>query len=803
MLRRYPGFAAVAIVTLTLGIGANTAIFSVINAVLLRPLPFEESDQLVVIRPEGLPFGAVAYTDLCDLQEHSMSFSHLGAFAGQSKYLTGGEYSERVACAVVSVDFLETLGKKSVMGRGFQQSDVQTSAGQVTILGHSLWQRSFGADVNVIGKTISLDREIYTVVGVLPPGFSYPQDVDVWLPLIPEPWQINNYDTASLNLIGRLRADTTLAQSQAELATLASRLKDQYPAFRQDWRLTTKPLHESLVGRTRPLLLMLLGAVCLVLLIACANVANLLLNLGIQRSKEMAMRQALGAGRIRLLRQLITESLVLTGLGALGGLLLAVGSIGLIDRIVPQDIMRISTIAIDTTVLCFTLAVSVAAGLLFSLAPMWQSLRLDLNESLKGSRYAQAIKYASLKPKSLMIIGETAITVVLLTGACLLIRSLVILQGMPLGFDPDNLMTARISFTGSRYATPQQQVEFTRQVMEELRVLPGVKAASAVSSLPFSMSQNAGGIEIEGREEVTPAPGDIGPYAAFRWIDSDYFQAMGMHLLRGRDLNEQDMQTKASTVVINETLARQYWADQNPIGQHIRPRSRNDWMEVVGVVDEVRHSGYDQEPMPEMYFPMKHNSKASGIWVLARTAKNPMGIAQDIRNRVRKLDATLPVDNLRTMNQRLTQSVVQPRFRTFLLGLFAFLALALATVGLYGVIAHSVTQRTKEIGIRMALGAQRLDVIGMVLRQGSILVGSGLLIGLVGAAICSRFLRSYLFGVEPVDWTTYGIVALILAATALLACFIPAPIPSVSEITCFIPARRAAKIDPMEALRYE
>ena len=661
-----------AVLSLAVGIGATASIFIILNAVLLRPLPFPDSGNLVVLEPAGQSGGASSPGDFRDLREQAQSFSHVAAWkmSFKPKGVSGGEYTETLKCAMVSAAFIDTLGLQPLHGRGFSDEECQQGNDHVAILSHGLWKRSFAGDTAILGKTIGLDRRTYTVVGIMSPSFQYPKDIDVWIPLALDPSQAGDYNSASLLLIGRLKEGVTLAQGQSELAVLSQRLAPNYPAFRKGWRLTALSLHETLVGKTRPVLLMLLGAVAFLLLIACLNVANLLLARAIPRRQEIAVRLALGANRARLFRQFVTESALLSLIGGGVGLLLAIWSTNSAKALLPPDVLRVGEICTDWRVLSVTFGISLASTLFFGVAAGLQSNRADLTDVLKSS-HRHSWGRASARAQSALVITEIALTTILLTGGGLLIKSLILLRGTPLGFDPDHMMTSFTDFTGSQYATSQQRTEFTEQVMQQLRVLPGVQAVSAVSSLPFSTGTSAGGIVIEGREEVAPRPGDIGPYAGFRWIASDYPSAIRMQLLKGRGLHEQD--NGNSVVVINQVMARRYWPDEDPVGRRVRPRFTDRWFEVVGVVSDLRHFTYDRDPDPEMFFPLAQSS-TPGVWLLVRTAGKPTGMAEAIRNAVRTMDKTLPVDNVRTMDQRLSDSVAEPRFRTLLLAAFALLA---------------------------------------------------------------------------------------------------------------------------------
>ena len=773
MLLKKPVLTVVAISSLALGIGANTTIFSIINAALLRPLPFKDPNRLMIVETTG--FGdAMSGGDFRDVREQAKTLSQVTAYATVDMNLSGDGEPERIRTARVSSSFCDTLGVAPALGRSFLEAENKAGAEKVVFLGQRLWQRRFGADPSVIGRVIKLDAQSYTVVGVLPTGFDFPEKTETWIPLGLSVAELNDYGSYFLRIIGRLKPEANIARAHAELAAIGGRSKARYPDFRKDWQFHTTPLHEHLVGYSRTMLLVLAGAVGFVLCIACANVANLLLALAAERRKEMGIRLALGAGRGRLIRQLLTESLLLAGLGGVAGLLLSGWGMDLLNAWLPGSVPRIGKISLDATVLFFTAAVSVLAGLIFGLASAFQINSLSLNESVKQGTRSATEGGGSRRLRSALVVSETALAIILLTGAGLLIKSFWMLEKVRPGFRADHVLTARVELPETKYASAQQRLNYQRQLSEKIQALPGVQSAGVISRLPLSGGNVGYLIEVEGRG--TPKPGPFGPdtpAAGFRSVTADYFRAMGIPLLQGRTLGESDNENSRQVAVINETMAKKFWPNENPIGKRIKPSVNNgSWIEVVGVVGGVRHQSLDREPDPEMFVPFAQNPDASLNLVL-RTISDPVTLAVSVRGVISSLDKDQPVYDVRTMEERVGESVAEPRFRTSLLALFGMVALVLAAVGIYGVMSCSVAQRTREIGVRMALGAQPGDVLKLVVRQGMKTTLLGLAIGLAGAFALTRVLASQLYEVRATDPTAFACVALLLAVVALVACWLP------------------------------
>jgi putative ABC transport system permease protein len=783
MLLKQPGFSLIAMLTLALGIGANTAMFSVVNAVLLRPVPFPEPERLMLL-VDGKGPANFAAADLRDLALQNRSFAQLGAYTTATFNLAGGSEPERVNGARVSAGLLPTLGVQPLYGRNLTAEEDREGGAKVVLLGHGVWQRQFGADPNVVGRAIRLDEQSYTVIGVLPAGLNFPSDKELFVPLALSARALASYFTPFfITLTARLKPGVTRSQADAELATII-KPGEKGPRFRS---LRVMGLQEALLGDVRTMMLVLLGAVGFVVLIACANLANLLLTAAARRQKEIAVRLGLGANRNRVVRQFLTESLLLAGLGGVAGLLLAYGGMTLINALLPSTIPRNGEISVDGRVLAFTCALTGLAGLLFGTLPALRASQTALTEALQAGSRTLGGSVGANRLRASLVVSQVALTVVLLTGAGLLIKSFVRLQQTPLGFRPEQLLTARISLPRSAYATPQQRLSFADRLLEETRQQPGMQEAALTSFLPFATGNHMFGILMNGQKDEERRPGM--PTANFRAVSPDYFRVMGIPLLKGREFSGADHERAPLVVVINETMAKRYWPNANPIGQRIKETFNDEaWREIVGIVGSVRHLARGEAPKPEMFVPLSQVPPET-LNVAVRTQVELGSFAATLRRSVIAIDANLPLFEVRTMEDRLFESVAQPRFRTVLLGVFAALALMMAVVGLYAVMAVSVAQRTHELGIRVALGAQRRDVIGLVLRQGIKLVSLGIVIGLAGAWALTRVLATLLYEVKPTDPLTFVAVPVLLIAVAILA--------------CWLPARQAASVDPLTALRYE
>ncbi len=793
-LRKNRGFTAVAVLTLALGIGANTAIFTVINTVLLRPLPYEQPDRLVVLmetvseRPVG-----VSYPNFVDWRNQTTALENVAAVRTRESFnLTGAGESERLAGRLVSANFLTTLGVKPIRGRDFLAEEDQPGAKPVVIISHALWQRRFGGDESIIGKQLTLSNQQFTVIGITPPDFQYAGEADVNVPigLSAERFKLRTKDPGIL-AFARLKPGTSNAAATAELNTIAARLEQQYPDTNTGRRVRVESLRESLVGDIRPTLLTLLGAVGFVLLIACANVANLLLTRSAGRQREMAIRTALGAGRMRILRQLFTESMVLALAGGVVGLLLAIWGTRLIASYIPEGIPRMSELGVDARVLLFTLGAALLTGVFFGLAPALQSSDSNITETLKeGERNSSRGRN---RAGSLLVISEVALTLVLLVGAGLLVKSFWRLSQVNPGFNPQKVLAMQVAVS----ARPEEGAKvngFLTELQSRVKALPGVQSVSVSNGLPFE-GANFPPFVIEGQP---PPPQGQEPNGILYMVSTDYFKTMGIELVRGRLFASQDTPETPQVALIDEVFARQYFPNQDPLGQRFKlnvPSAESH--EIVGVVRHVEHTSLEGETTntAEFYFNFDQIPNAilpryvRRVNVLARTTVDPLSLAGPVRNQIAALDKDQAVFNVRTMEQALSRSVAARRFSMILLAVFALLALVLAAVGIYGVISYSVAQRTREVGIRMALGARTIDVIKLVVRDGLKLVLIGVGVGLAGAFALTRLMTTLLFAVTPTDVVTYAVVAVGLVVVALIA--------------CCIPARRATKVDPLVALRFE
>jgi predicted permease len=780
ILLKQPGFTLIAVLTLTVGIGANTAMFSVVNAVLLRPLPFTEPESLMFFRAKNPASFAAA--DFRDLATQNRSFSHLSAYTDATFNMSGGNAPERVNGARISADLLPTLGVRPIQGRNLTKEENQDGGKKVVLLSQELWQRQFGGDAGVVGRAIGLDGQSYTVIGVLPPELNFPLDKDLFVPLALSVSDLSDYGGYFLSLIARLKPGVTLTQANTEVATIIKKSDEEGPRFES---VRVIGLQEALVGDVRTMMLALMGAVGFVVLIACANLANLLMTVSARRQKEIAVRLSLGANRSRIVRQFLTESLLLAGLGGVAGLLLTYCGMTLFNAMLPSAIPRIGEIGVDGRVLGFTFALTVTAGLLFGTLPALRASHTALTEVLKAGSQTLDGAFGSRRLRALLVVTQVALTVVLLTGAGLLIKSFVRLHQTPLGFRPERILTARVTLQGRAYSTPPQRLNFAERLLEEVRRQPEMREAALTSFLPFATGNQGFGIYMNGQEEVRPGM----PVADFRSVSPDYFRVMGISLLKGREFSNADHERAPMVAIINETMAKRYWPGADPIGKRIKETYyKAVWREIVGVVGSVRHRSRGEEPKPEMFVPW-NQVPAANLNLAVRTQVELASSATALRRAVAAIDANLPVFEVRTMEERLFESIAQPRFRTVLLGVFALLALVMAVVGLYAVMVASVVQRAHELGIRVALGAQRGDVIALVLRQGMKLVGIGIVIGLAGAWMLTRILTTMLYEVKPTDSLTFLAVPVLLIMVAILA--------------CWLPARQAARIDPITALRHE
>jgi putative ABC transport system permease protein len=794
MLLKRPAFTLMTLAALAIGVGANTAIFSVVNAVILRPLPFPQPERLVMIwgtfKSAGVEHNVISYPNFVDLRAQSQSFDAVAAYTQTSATLArdGGE-PERLEGALVSADIFPVLGARAARGRIFTREEDQADAQPVVVLSDNVWRNRFNADPNVVGKVLTLNSRSVTVVGVMPAGFKFPVQpvkVEYWMPLANDPTVASRSQRRGiqfLNVVARLKPSVARAQAQAELSTIGARLAAEDAEHDAGLDFQIVGLHEEVVGDIRPALLMLLGAVGFVLLIACANVANLLLARATARTKEIAIRTAMGAGRARIVRQLLTESLLLSLAGGGIGLLVATWGVQLLLALVPADIPRAGEIGLDARVLVFTLGVSLVAGLLFGLAPALQSSRPDLNESLKEGARGSTGGASGNRVRSLLVVSEIALSLVLLAGAGLLVKSFVRLRQVSPGFVTDRVLTAQIILPRAKYAEPARQSAFFRDVIERAKTVPGVESVGATNLLPLSGDNRTATFTIAG----DPPPPDNYPEADARSISADYFRALGVPLLRGRAFTEHDVEDQPRVMIVNQTFARRFFADADPLTKRIE--FNNETWQIVGVVGDVRHTGLDAPPAPEFYTTYAQSPERWMTLVARTNAAESSSVAAGLRDAVRSVDRDIFFPETRTMTQLLADSLARRRFNMLLIAIFACVAVALAAVGIYGVISYTVTQRTHEIGIRVALGAQPRDVLRLVVGQGMTLAAAGLAIGLVAALAIGRAMTGLLFEVGAGDPTVLGAVALLLGAVALVA--------------CYIPARRATRVDPMVALHYE
>ncbi|HEY9436951.1 MAG TPA: ABC transporter permease [Blastocatellia bacterium] len=796
MLRKNLGFTFVAILTLALGIGANTAIFSVVNAVLLRPYPYKDQDRLVWLWETRLPeiLGHnPAPANFLDWQKQNTVFERLEAINVRDFNLICGANPERVRGMVITHGFFSMLGVRPQIGRDFTLDEDRPGHSNVAILSHELWQRRFGGDPNILNQTIKLDDQQFTVIGVMPPSRGLRiRDTEIWTPIAFTAAQVQNRRGDVLNVIGRLKPEVTLEQARSEMRLIADRLANQYPDTNARWSVRIGSLMEDAVSEIRPSLLLLLGAVAFVLLIACANVANLLLARAAARQKEIAVRTALGASRWRIVRQMLTESLLLSLAGGILGLTLASWGLKMMMATAVIFWPRVMDLSLDVRILAFTTAVTLLTGLSFGLVPALQASKPSLNEMLKDAGRGSTECGRRRLVRNALVVVEVAISLVLLVGAGLLMRSFIGLQKVAPGFDPKNVLTVSISLPEKKYPEKDQQAAFYSRLIERVSALPGVQATGAASAVPFSDAHWGGGfgrgLRIEGRTGDQVAAG-----TNYYSVSPNYFRAMGIPLLRGRLFTELDTKGALRVAIINSTVAKRYFPNEDPIGKRIQLTSlfSNDpevYREIIGIVGDVKSNGLGQETLPQTYEPYTQEPLPF-MTLVARTAGDPSGFNEAIRKEVLQLDKEQPIFRSETLDSLIATSTGHQRFSMMLFGIFAAAAIALASVGLYGVMSYAVTQRTREVGIRMALGAQRCDVLRLILRQGLHLTLNGIVIGLIAAWAATRLLINLLYGVSATDLPTFAGVSLLLIGVALLA--------------CYIPARRATKVDPMIAVRTE
>jgi putative ABC transport system permease protein len=799
MLIKAPTFAIIAVLTLALGIGANSAIFSVVDTLLLRPLPFKDPDRIVMAWArylnDGGDFrsGVHSFPDYTDLRDQSQSFSALAAFTRTAGTLAQAEDAQYLEGVAITPEIFDVLGVPPLLGRGFTQEEAKNDADRVVLLTYPLWQRAFGGDPKVLGQQINISGRGITVIGVMPQGWKFPvadEKIDYVIPLqYLVTSALNNRGAHFLSVVGRLKPGVQMAQAEAELTTIAGRLSKQYPDTNMNFTgAAVVTLHSDVVGNVRPALFVLFGAVALVLLIACANVANLLLARAASRSREIAIRTALGASRSRIARQLLCESLLLALMGGAAGLLLASWGVDLLGAAGQQGLPHLGKIKVNLFVGAFTFVLAIGSTLIFGLIPALQVSRPSVNESLQQGAKGSTGGLHTHRLRAFLVVSQVSLSLLLLAGAGLLIKSFFNLRATDPGFDPQRLMTMSLTLPRVRYPEFDQQIRTHDAIMEKISAIPGVEAAGGANPLPLSDNINNRSFMVSGAD---PLPRGNHPGAGYLIVKPDYFKAMKIPLLSGRAFTRADTKDSPLVVMINEAFARKHFPDRNPIGQQVmidQEENKAPPAEVVGVVGDSRHDSLAAPPGPEMYVPLPQDPTRS-LDVVIRVASNLVGLQADVKRAVHEVDKDLFVPQLRPMTNLLTTQLAQPRFNMLLLAVFAGVAMVLAAIGIYGVISYSVTQRTREIGIRMALGAQKTQMLGMVLRQSLTLVVIGIALGLLVALAATRVMATLLYGVGANDVSTYAIVIFLLGAAALLA--------------SYIPARRAMKVDPMVALRYE
>ncbi len=805
MLRKSPGLSSVIVLSLAIGIGANTAIFSVVDALLLRPLPYPAANRLAVLWLRspgiGIPQDWPSPGQYIDIQNQNHVFEEMSISLGGSFNLTGLEQPERVEGIRTSSSLFSLLGAKPLLGRVLLPEEDKPGKPPVVILSYALWRRLFNSDPNIVGRNVTLNGNPYTVAGVLQRNFLLNHEVmqtvasidkmDIFMPLPLGADAVKRRGDENYNLMARLKPGVTMRQAQADIDVIAAQIRSADKRDRS-FTISVVPLLEQVVGDVRRSVLVLLGSVALVLLIACANVANLLLSRATGRQKEVAIRTALGAGWQRLVRQLITESVLMGVVGGAAGLAIAWGSLYVVRTINPGNIPRMAEIGIDGGVLAFTFGVSILTGILFGLAPALRAARVDLNSALKaGGRASQGaggFNASRHRLRSLLVVGELGLSLMLLIGAGLLIRSFVRLQDVSPGFQTDHVISMRLAVSGARYRQQPQGVatlQFYQQLVERVSHLPGVRLAGAVSALPLTSSVGWGGMQVEG---FTPPPDQPELQVDQRIATTDYFRAMEIPLRRGRYFTEHDTNDGQKVVLVDEKMAKRFWPHEDAVGKHVRPGSDGPWLTIAGVVGTVKQYGLDIDGRMVVYYPHLQ-APSNGMYFVARTSSDAAGLAPAIVREVHAIDRDVPVYEIRTMQDRLRESLARQRFSMVMLGAFAGFALILAAIGIYGVMSYLVTQGTHDIGVRIALGAQRSGILRMVVRQGMELAAAGIVAGLLGAIALTRVMASLLFGVSATDVATFSAVAVFLAVVALAA--------------SYVPAWRATRVDPLIALRDE
>jgi putative ABC transport system permease protein len=795
MMGKNPGFTLIAVITLALGIGANTAIFTVVNAVLLRPLGFHDPSRLVIVAEKSpYPTITTSYENYVDWRAQSQSFESMEGTRGATIALTGAGDPERLNSRYATAGLFPLLGVDAVVGRTFRAEEDAAGGAPVVLLSYGLWQRRFGGAADAVGKSITLDSRPYTIVGVLPKGFELLQPADVFLPFTP--WAKTLPDDRNwhpgIYAVARLKPGVTREQARTEMVGITKRLENQYPEYNTGISAEVVGLQDRLVQNVRPALLLLLGAVSFVLLIACVNVANLLLARAASRGREIAIRTSMGASRWRIVRGLLTESVLIAVTGGALGLLVASAALGPLLHMAEGSVPQIFSVGLDRSVLLFTLVVSVLTGLVFGIVPALRTGKIDLRETLNEGSRGSTTGRGHHRILGALVATEIAVALLLLIGSGLLLRSFSRLQEVSPGFQPDHLLVADLPLSQNAYAKPELRYEFFDRLVERAKTLPGVKSAGAASFLPVSGGGSLIQFNIEGRPPKTPHDYVA---AGYRTVTPQYMETMGVPLLQGRNIAAGDVEKAPAVVVINASMARTYFPGENPLGKRMQIGATPDkdvpYMEIVGVVGDVLQ-GLDTDAKAEMYLPYRQADTVLPVFqlsVVLRTSGDPRLQAAALRSAVREIDPNQPVVKIRTMEENMATSVTEPRFRTWLIGIFAALALVLAAVGIYGVMSYSVNQRTNEMGIRVTLGAQPNDVFRIVVGEGLRLALIGVGVGLIGALAATRVLRTFLYGVSAIDPVTFAVTAALLTLVAVAA--------------CYFPARRATRVDPMVALRYE
>jgi putative ABC transport system permease protein len=784
-----PGFTVAAILALALGIGANAALFSVIDAVLLKPLPYAQPERLIAIFETFLPsgYGSVSTPNFLDWRKQNQTLDHLEAFSVGSLNLQSNGEPERIPTVLATAGLFDMLGVRPIQGRTFLPDEDQPGKPHVVVMSERLWRRRFGADPKLLGSSITLDGQAATVIGIMPASFQFPAGNltrNLWMPLEFSADRLKERGNHWMAVVGRLKAGTTMASADADLKRVAANIEQQFPDEQKGRSVWTRTMQDVLVGNLRPVLLILMGSVGFVLLIACANVANLLLARAASRTREVAVRAALGASRGRLIRQFLTESILLALAGGVLGAFLADAGVQALTKFAPGQIPQATSIHLDGTVFLFLTAVCLLAGIIFGVVPAFQSTGRDLQTGLReGGRSGSAgIRSAGLR--NALVIGEFALALVLLIGAGLLMRTFRTLSATNPGLVAEGVLTMSVSVPDEKYPKDSMWQRLYSPALERIKALPGVRAAGIISLLPLQAWGWNGSFSIEGRPREDPAKQ---PLAEFRQISPGYFRAMGIRILKGRAIGSGDTMVSPHVILINDALAKRYFPGQDPVGQKI---NWNEWRTIVGVVANTRQATLDREPMPELYFPAAQLSESiSGMTFAISTSVEPSSVTHAVTAAIQSVDPTQPVFGVKTMTEVVSDSLSNQRLYAWLLGVFSALALILASAGIYGVMSYLVTQRTQEFGLRMALGASANNVLRMVLRQALLLIGAGLAIGLAGAVAVTRVLTNFLFGVKPIDPLTFAAVSIVLTAVALLA--------------TYLPALRATRVDPTVALRYE